>query len=153
MQLIHRIVICIMLVACAGVAWATTSVVSNVTAHQRTNGSMIVDIYYDLAYSGTSSLTVSVVVSSDDGITYTIHPSKLTGAVGSSVSKGSGKHIEWCSCSKDLPGAYGSKYRVAVVATDGAVVPEVTSEMLGTVGLLFLLGLMGLRRQVAEGSA
>lgn len=49
-------------------------VVSNVTAAQRTDGSKIVDINYDVIDAENDSLTVSLKVSNDNGVTFTIIP-------------------------------------------------------------------------------
>jgi parallel beta-helix repeat protein len=94
-------------------------IISNVTANQKTDGSKVVDIYYDLADQDSLTLSVSVKVSSDGGSTYTITPASLSGDVGASVARGIGKHIVW-NASNDLPGAYGTNYKVKVCANDGS---------------------------------
>ncbi|MEI6713971.1 MAG: SUMF1/EgtB/PvdO family nonheme iron enzyme, partial [Verrucomicrobiota bacterium] len=63
--------------------------VTNVSFAQQ-NGTGIVDISYDLATSGP----VGLLVSFDGGLTFQ-SVNSLTGAVGSSVSAGNGKHIFW----------------------------------------------------------
>ena len=113
---------------------AAPPVVSNVTASQRTDGSKIVDIYYDLADPDTANLSVSVKVSSDGGATYTITPSSVSGRVGPSVPRGTGRHIVWESCAADLPGAFGTNYKLCVTASDFA------SEMIYIPAGSFLMG-------------
>ena len=102
----------------AALAVAAPPVVTNVTAHQRTDGSKKVDIYYDLADPDTAALFVSVKVSNDGGATYTITPSSLSGHVGANVPRGTGRHIVWESCGLDLPGAFGTNYKLCVTASD-----------------------------------
>lgn len=95
-------------------------VVSNVTASQRTDGSKQVDIRYNLADADGDACAVSVVVSNDGGSTWTVPASTFDGgsAVGAGVTPGIGKLIVW-DCKLDLPGAFGSQYKVRVCADDG----------------------------------
>lgn len=129
------------------VACQAAPVVSEVIAHQRTDGSKSVDIYYDLAYSGTLPLTVSVNVSSDGGSTYTISPSLLTGDAGANVTKGSGKHIVW-DTGADLPGAYGTNYKVSLIASEF----KYTGEMVYISAGSFLMGNTGIGLDVSFSS-
>lgn len=92
-----------------------TSPISGVTARQRTDGSRLVDIYYDLSLQNGSKGAISLRASSDGGGTYTITPTSLSGDVGANVASGIGKHIVW-DAGKDLPGAYGVNYRIAISA-------------------------------------
>jgi hypothetical protein len=93
-------------------------VVSNVSVSQRTDGSGIVDISYTLSDADNDRCTVSVVVSNDGGSTWTITPSApaLSGDL-TNVSPGS-RHITWNS-KFDLPGVFGSNYRIKITADDG----------------------------------
>jgi sulfatase modifying factor 1 len=93
-------------------------VVSNVTAAQRTDGSKIVDIRYNLADADGNACTVTVQASSDGGATWTVPITAVSGAVGGGITPGSGKHITW-NCATDLPGASGTQYKVRVSADDG----------------------------------
>lgn len=95
-------------------------VVSNVTASQRTDGSKKVDIRYNLADADGDACAVTVQVSNDNGATWTVPITALTGAVGSGVTPGTGKLIVW-DCKVDLPGAFGSQYKVRVCADDRPV--------------------------------
>ncbi len=104
-------------------AWANEApVVSNVTSGQRTDGSKLVDIYYNLSDADGDACTVSVQASDDGGATWTVPITAVTGAVGGGVTPGSGRHIVW-DCSVDLPGAFGSQYEVRVCANDGQAPP------------------------------
>ncbi|HEV57077.1 MAG TPA: hypothetical protein ENN87_06215, partial [Phycisphaerales bacterium] len=77
-----------------GAAWANSNpVVSNVTASQRTDGSGKVDIRYNLADADGDKCTVTVQVSNDDGATWTVVATSLSGAIGANISPGTGKVI------------------------------------------------------------
>ena len=92
-------------------------VVSNVTAIQRTDGSGIVDIYYTLSDADNDRCKVSIEVSSDGGSTWNVTATSLSGDIGENISPGR-RHITWNS-KADLPGEYGTNYRVKVTADDG----------------------------------
>lgn len=91
--------------------------VSNVTASQRSDGSHVVDIFYDLAGAPGENKTISVQASDNDGLTWTVpvRAGSLSGDVGAGTEPGAGKHIEW-DCAADLPAASGTLYRVRVCA-------------------------------------
>jgi hypothetical protein len=95
-------------------------VVSNVTVSQRTDGSKLVDIRYNLADADGDNCTVSVQVSSDGGSTWTVPAVTFSGEIGANISPGTGKLIIW-DCGADLPGLFGSNYRVKVIADDGVI--------------------------------
>jgi hypothetical protein len=92
--------------------------VTNVQALQRTDGSMLVDISYDLEDADGDAVTISINVSDDDGFTYTINATSLTGDLGSEITSGIGKSIVW-DAGTDVPGVSGTEYRVKVIADDG----------------------------------
>jgi hypothetical protein len=96
-------------------------VVSNVTASQRTDGSGIVDIYYTLSDADNDDCTVSIEVSDNGGGSWdvSVSPSALSDDIGTNISPGN-RHITWDS-KTDLPGEYGTNYRVKVTADDGVV--------------------------------
>jgi formylglycine-generating enzyme required for sulfatase activity len=94
--------------------------VTQVTANQRTDGSGIVDIAYNLNVAVGDKCAISVVISNDGGNTWTITPS--SGALSPSgaltnVSNGQ-RTITWNS-KLDLPGVFGTNYRIKVTADDG----------------------------------
>jgi formylglycine-generating enzyme required for sulfatase activity len=116
----------------------TAPTVSSVTASQRTDGSGVVDISYTLTDADNDKCTVSVVVSNDGGSTWMITPSSsaLSGDR-TNVSPGRRK-ISWAS-KVDLPGAFGSNYRVKVTANDNYV-PPVPADMVYIPGGTFQMG-------------
>ncbi len=105
----------------AAPAWGNNAPqVSNVTSSQRIDGSKLVDIRYDLADADGDVCTVTVIVSDDGGSTWDVPIASFIqpSDVGGGVTPGSGKHIIWNSAT-DLPGAFGSQYKVRVCADDG----------------------------------
>lgn len=98
----------------------TAPVVGPVTAIQRTDGSKVVDIRYNLSDADGDTCTVTLQVSSDGGTTWTVQAVTFlsNSAIGSGVRPGNGKLIVW-DAGKDLPGVYGTNYRVKVFAEDG----------------------------------
>ncbi|MDD4310030.1 MAG: SUMF1/EgtB/PvdO family nonheme iron enzyme [Candidatus Cloacimonetes bacterium] len=76
--------------------YAVAPVVSNATAAQRTDGSKIIDIYYDVSSASDDSVWVNLSVSNDAGNTFTVTatPAFLNGDIGKTHT-GTGKHIIW----------------------------------------------------------
>jgi len=100
-----------------GIAFANSPpVVSNVSVSLRTGSSGTVDIYYTLSDADGDNCTVSIAVSNDGGNSWTITVSALSGDIGGNISPGR-RHIIWNS-KTDLPGAFGTNYRVKVTADD-----------------------------------
>jgi hypothetical protein len=63
--------------------WANNApVVSNVTAQQRDDGSMMVDIYYDVYDSDGDAMTLTMQVSADDGVTWNFSCNNISGDIG-----------------------------------------------------------------------
>lgn len=118
------------LLGLAAILWGATAqaapVVSNVSATQRTDGSMLVDVSYDLAY-GAEPIYVTILFSSDNGVTWNVTPApgSLTGDVGPGVTNGPGKHIVW-DAGRDRPGVRWLQTGVRVLATEALPVPTPT---------------------------
>ena len=93
-------------------------VVSNVTSSQRTDGSKLVDIRYNLADADGDACTVTVQASSDGGATWIVPITAVSGAFGAGITPGVNKLIVWNSAT-NLPAAFGSQYKVRVCADDG----------------------------------
>ena len=103
--------------------WGNTAPeVTSVTASQRTDGSKIVDIGYDLTDADSDPCTVTVEVSDDGGSTWDVPVVSLTGDVGEGIVPGTGKAIVW-DCGADLPGAHGTNYSLRLCADDGYTAP------------------------------
>ncbi len=93
---------------------AASPVVDNVRASQRP-GTGLVDIYFDLSDADGDLQTIEVAASGDGGLTYTIPCVTLSGAVGSGVTLGTGKHIVW-NAEADWGGNYVADSKVRVTA-------------------------------------
>ena len=104
-------------------AQATAPEVSNVTASQRTDGSKIVDIWYDLYDANDDLCNISVKVSANNGSSYDIIPSpaNLSGDFGDDLPSGTNKHIIWNAGAESF-GLDGS-YLYRVYADDGSSPP------------------------------
>jgi len=92
-------------------------VVSNVSASQRADDSKLVDIYYNLADADGDLCTVWVIISDNNGLSWTVPAMTFTGAVGSNVSPGVNKHVIW-DAGKDISGKVGD-YKTRVFVDDG----------------------------------
>lgn len=95
---------------------AQAPVVFNVEASQRTDGSKIIDIYYDLNFM--DSCTVSLALSSNGGIDFNLIPTRslLYGDIGNGVMPGENKHIEWDAGLENYI-LDGTSYLFRVIAT------------------------------------
>jgi formylglycine-generating enzyme len=100
--------------------WATSPVVTNVTVVQRTDGSRLVDIYYDVEDTDGDSLLVSICLSPNAGQSFTITPivANLSGDVGAGILPGTGRHIVWNIGAESII-LDGSNFQLAVIADDG----------------------------------
>lgn len=94
-------------------------IVNNVNASQRTDGSKIVDIYYDVFDAENDLLLITLNVSDDYGITYYITPadSLLSGDIGYTVMTGIGKHIIWQVGEEEIA-FEGNIFHYKVIADD-----------------------------------
>jgi len=109
----------------AGMCIAQTApAVYNVTASQRTDGSKLVDIYYNLSDLDNDLCSVYVRLSLNNGQSYDIIPTVgfMTGDVGENVVPGVMKHIIWNASGEGyrLDGDY---YRFKVTADDNSSPP------------------------------
>ena len=115
------IVITLGLLIFSVIAHGMAPVVSNATMTQRTDGSMYVDIIYDLADAENNACTISITISNDAGNTYTIVPTlaNLSGAIGSGIIPGTGKHVIW-NIGNESYSLNSNQYRIKVIAEDGS---------------------------------
>ncbi|MCX7018294.1 MAG: formylglycine-generating enzyme family protein [Candidatus Sumerlaeota bacterium] len=109
--------------------------VSNVRASQRTDGSKLVDVYYDLA-STSALMAVGIILSGDDGQTWNFRPiaAVMSGDIGSSISSGMNKHIVW-DANRDKPGMMWPKLRAQVWASSSGDPQPLTVCLPGGVAL------------------
>lgn len=108
--------------------------VTNITVAQRTDGSKIIDIHYDLADANNDPCEISVAVSDDNGATFAITPTStlLSGDIGPDIMPGTGKHIVWQAGSEEED-YDGDQYIVKVTADDGTN-PPAPGELLYVAG-------------------
>ena len=103
-----------------GMAYTVSAdpVVGNVRATQRTDGSGLVDVYYDLS-GGTGPMMVNLYFSSNDGTQWNVVPLRtlLYGDVGSGVINGANKHIVW-DAGRDRPGVQWPQSRARITAAE-----------------------------------
>lgn len=96
---------------------AAAPVVSNVRASQRA-GTQLVDILYDVNDPDSSVVSVSVLMSSDAGASYSVPINTLSGAHGAGVSVGLNRQIVW-NAGVDWAGRFSSQCKVRIVVDDG----------------------------------
>ena len=96
---------------------AQEPVVENVRFEQRTDGSLLVDIWYDVSTAGGLPLIIKVDASDDHGASWNLPCSSVTGDVGDSIIAGQDKHVVW-DFFADHPNTSGTDYRIRVSADD-----------------------------------
>lgn len=94
--------------------------VTNVAFAQRTDGSMRIDVTYDVADADGDTLTVTLQASDDSGATWLVPTAHTTGDVGDGIVPGAGKTIVW-DIGADLPRRELDTVSVRVVASDEGV--------------------------------
>lgn len=91
--------------------------VSNVTFIQRTDGSFIVDVYYDLNDIDGDTMSVLMLASADSGSSWNFSCDSLSGAIGCNILSGNRKHIEW-DFGTEHADIYVDQFRVKIYADD-----------------------------------
>ena len=105
----------IIILSC-GLVYSQTASISNVDAVQRTDGSKIVDVYYDLAEDTLFTyFQVELEVSFDDGANFQISEF-ISGDAGNGVLAGVDNHMEW-NLGAEYGGTYSNQTKVKVIAT------------------------------------
>ena len=104
----------------AGHASAAAPTVSNVVAVQRTDGSGLVDVNFDLADADGDVLYVSISASHDDGATWAVPCRSLTGDAGSGIAAQAGRTAVW-NFAADNAELEFEACRVQVIASDNGV--------------------------------
>lgn len=95
-------------------------VVTNVIASQQALPSKYVDIYYTLSDPDSLSASISILVSSNSGVTWTVPATSFTGDIGAAVSDNATptvKHVIW-NAGADFNGQFSTTCRVRVIAND-----------------------------------
>jgi formylglycine-generating enzyme len=115
--------LCVLVFASASVGGSSPTVTA-VTATPRTDGSGVVDIWYTLEDDDGDQCTITVQVSDDGGSTWTVPAATFLAdsAIGPNIAPGR-RRIQWDS-KADLPGVFGTNFRIKVTADDGASGPD-----------------------------
>jgi uncharacterized protein (TIGR02145 family) len=92
--------------------------VSNVLFNQRTDGTLKVDVNYDVNDPEGSAMTVTMQVSSDNGVTWDFSCNNITGDVGTNVASGTSKHIVW-DFGTEHSQTFGDQFKIKIMADDG----------------------------------
>ena len=102
------------------VAPPAAPVVYNLQIAQRTDGSGLVDICYDLFDQNNDPGNISLLVSTDAGASYAFvpDPANLSGDIGSGIATGTDKHIVW-NAGAETVGFESNDYRFRLLAEDG----------------------------------
>lgn len=107
-----------------GLIGATPPQIQNVFTSQRSDGTKIIDIYYDLLDLENDPCDIYLMLSEDGGLNFNLMPSPpfLSGDIGIGIMPGWGKHIVWNAGSE----AYyldGSNYMFEIQAEDNTLPP------------------------------
>ncbi|HNW99970.1 MAG TPA: formylglycine-generating enzyme family protein [Candidatus Cloacimonadota bacterium] len=107
----------------AHLCFAVQPVVTNSSASQRTDGSKIVDIYYDVSDAEHDSVYVTLKLSFDGGSTFTFSPTmpNLSGDI-NKIPVGTGKHIIW-NAGNEGQNFDGSQFAMKIQAWNTIPVP------------------------------
>ncbi len=93
--------------------------VGNVAFAQRTDGSGLVDVTYDVSDPDSPTVTITLEASLDGGATWNAVVATVSGDVGAGVTPGSGKAIVW-DFAADNPGVFSGQAMVRITADDGS---------------------------------
>lgn len=129
-----KLILCFVVAAiCCAVSAEPT--VSNVRASQRTDGTGVVDVYYDLS-GGTELMKARVVFSNDGGATWNVVPNSasVVGDVGACVRNGTNKHIVW-DPGDDAPQVHWPQAKAKVIVDQYASGPTMVVNLPGTATL------------------
>lgn len=113
--------IILILIILSSFTFAQNPTVSNITFTQRTDGSHIVDIYYDVQNPTGNPMTVTMEASDDNGTTWNFPCTQISGDVGAGITTGNNKHIVW-NFGTEHPQTFDDQFRIKIITDDGGVV-------------------------------
>lgn len=122
---------------------SSTSLVSNLMVSQRTDGSMLMDIYYDLYSTDDGPSTIEMSVSSNGGISWDFECSMFIAGsdIGVGISPGLGRHIIWDIGTEHPETTQELLIKVNVQgATSCAISPMILISTLGSNSSRYILG-------------
>ncbi|MBT3800252.1 MAG: formylglycine-generating enzyme family protein [Bacteroidetes bacterium] len=104
------------IILCISILSSQQAQVTNVVAAQRTDGSKLVDIYYNITQDDLFNYySINVEISFDGGSIYT-PTNYLTGDYGIGITSGNDKHIVWLLGS-EYPDVFFDNIKIKVIAT------------------------------------
>jgi hypothetical protein len=101
----------------ASMVSAAPPVVSGITASQRT-GTKLVDVTYNLTLDAGQKAFVELWFSPDNGLTFPVRCTDITGAVDANVTAGTNKAVEW-NAEADWNQQFTANGKIRVIATYG----------------------------------
>ena len=112
-----RLLLLSMICAFASSATAAPPDVTNIIASQR-SGTKLVDITYNLALDPGQTAFVELWFSPDNGLTFPVRCTAITGDVNASVTAGNGKSVVW-NAEADWDQQFTNNGKIRVIATYG----------------------------------
>jgi formylglycine-generating enzyme required for sulfatase activity len=112
-----RLLLLSMICAFASSATAAPPDVTNINASQR-NGTKLVDVTYNLTLDPGQTAFVELWFSPDNGLTFPVRCTAITGDVNASVSAGTGKAVVW-NAEADWDQQFTNNGKIRVIATYG----------------------------------
>lgn len=109
-----NILLTLIIAILADLTLAQEGAITNVNASQRTDGSMIIDIDYDLD-GPEPAYNIITEVSFNAGASFTVFNS-VSGDAGTGVMTGTGKHIVW-DFGSEFPGYFSNEMQVRITAS------------------------------------
>lgn len=113
--------------------------VTNVTFSQRSDGSFIVDVYYDLNDDDGDTISVLMLVSDDADSSWNFSCDSITGDFGLNILSGSGKHIVW-DFGSEHPETYGDQFRIKIIADDSNFEKGTVTDIDGNIYITVKIG-------------
>ncbi len=90
--------------------------VTNLRVQQRTDGTFMVDIWYDIVDPVCEAADIGIKASEDNGVTWNLKCSSLSGDKGYVTTPGTDKHIVW-DYYADHPNTSGSQLKIQILYT------------------------------------
>ena len=112
-----RLLLLSMICAFASSAAAAPPDVTNIIASQR-SGTKLVDITYNLALDPGQTAFVELWFSPDNGLTFPVRCTAITGDANASVTAGNGKSVVW-NAEADWDQQFTNNGKIRVIATYG----------------------------------
>ena len=106
--------------------------VSNVRVVQRTDGTFMVDIWYDFNNPQGYDNEITVKASDDNGASWNLYCISLTGDLGENITAGTDKHIVW-DFYADHPNTSGNQFKISITSLVTGVMTDYDGNVYRTV--------------------